>query len=104
MLLGDRHEARGTVDLARRSMYHSPHSQLTRRLENVERAFNVRIDVGIGRVIRIRDRNERREVEDRPASSHCFPDSVRIPDVAGEDVDAVANALWRVIQPTPRVE
>ncbi len=55
-------------------------------LEDVERADDVRLDVGARRHVRVRDRDEGREVEDDVDARGAGKDMLRVADVAEDDL------------------
>ncbi len=73
-----------------------------RRLAQVKGTPHVGIDVAIGRGIRIRDRDERGEMENEFHSPHEFEAKVRVPDIAGFNLN-VPPAV-HLIQPPPGIE
>ena len=85
-------------------MHDATRAELARGLEHVERSLDVGIDVGIGRMVGERDRDERGEVQHRIAPLHRRLHAVRVANVAGEDVERVAYLLRRVVEPSPRIE
>jgi len=104
VLFGDRGEFGCAVDLARRRVHNPPDAKFASRLQNIERALDVRIYIGVGRVVRERDSDQHRKVQHRVATSHGRANTVRVSNVAGENFNLVANFWRRLIQPTPRIK
>ena len=75
-----------------------------RSLQNIQRTFDIRIYICVGRVVRIRNRNQRSQVQNNLLTFDCFIDTVRVANVAGEDVDAFANCFVTLVQPSPRIK
>ena len=86
MLLRDRYETRGSVDFACRCVHDLRDTKLARRLEHVERALYIGLDIRIWRVVRIWYCNQGGEVEHDVAAAHRFPNAVGIPNVARENI------------------
>src|SRR5215203_5703464 len=55
-------------------------------------------------MIRVRDRDQRSEVQHRVASAHRGAYSVRIAHVAGEDLEATTRVVRAAVEPSPRAE
>ena len=102
--LGDGHEARGAVDLAGGGVDDRPDAQIARGLDHVERAFDVGIDGGVGRMVRVWDCNQRGQVQDCIAAGHGGAHAIRVADVTSEDLELAADVFGAVVQPTPGVE
>jgi len=62
-------------------------AEFARGLKYIQRAFNVRVDVGIRRVIGEGNRNQCGEVKDNIAALHGLIDAVGIADIAREDIE-----------------
>ena len=77
-----------------------PH--LPRVLQHVQRADDVRVHVGNGRDIRIRNRNQGREMKDDLAVLHRVLHAAAIGDVSSHDLDLRLER--RRIEPTPTAE
>ena len=71
--------------------------EVARRMQHVERALDVGVDIGIGRMKAEGYRDQRGEVQDDRAAAHRLAHAVRIADVSGD----VAGAA---IEPAPRIE
>ena len=78
--------------------------EIARRLQHVERAGDVGFDIGVRRVIGIRNRDQRRQMQHRVAALHRRAHAVRVADVAREDVELVAYLGGRGIQPAMRAQ
>ena len=87
MRLADRQRRGRAVDLARRGVHDRARPVPARRLEHVERAADVGVDERLGRAIRIRDGDQRREMEDDVDIAARVRDEARVADVAEADVE-----------------
>ena len=104
MFFGNGHEACGAIDLAGRGVNDPPHGQVSRRLKHVQRAFDIGIDVGIGRVIRVWDGDQRGEMQNAIATLHRLLHTKRITDVACEDVEPSLYVGGTLVEPSPGIE
>jgi hypothetical protein len=104
VLFGDRHETRRAIDLAGGGVDHALHAQLARRLHDIECALDVGIDVGVGRVVRIGDRDQRRQVHHHVAAMHRGAHAMRVADVAGKNIERLLDRGLCFVEPAPGVE
>jgi hypothetical protein len=104
MILRDGDETSRSIDLAGGRVDHLRHTQFAPRLHDVERAFYVGINVGIRRVIRIGDRNQRSKMQHCIAALHCCAHAVRITDVTREHLELADDIECTMIKPAPAVE
>ena len=104
VLFGDRHEARRAIDLRRRGHDHALDALLAGRLHHIERPRDVGVHVGRGRMIRVGDGDQRREVEHHLAIAHRSGDAMRIAHIAGDDLETAAHVRRRAVQPAPGAE
>lgn len=104
MVLGDGHGAGGTVDLAGGGVDDLDDVQGAGGLEDVEGALDICVDVGVGRVVRIGDGDERGQVEDGVAVGHGSAHPMGVADVAGEDLEVTAHVRGAVVEPAPGIE
>ena len=102
MRLVDRHVARRSVDLTRRGVNYELGIRLLGGAENVERPDDVRLDVCGRRLVRPRDRNQCREVEDDVPSSRSCVRRVAVANVAENDLHVAARR--RFVEPPPGAE
>ena len=77
-------------------------AQIARRLHDVERALDVGVDVGIGRVIGIGNGDQRRQMQHGIATLHGRAHAVGIADVAGEHLELAAARPRRSGRASPR--
>jgi hypothetical protein len=91
MALVDRGVLRGAVGLARGRVHDTPHVPAPRRLEHVERSRDVGRDVALRGDVRVRDADERRQVEDGVAAGNGARDAERILDLAGDYLEGPAD-------------
>ena len=87
MLLGDGHLLRGPVHLARRGVHKALHVRIPAGVEHVQRPGHVRRHVRLRRDVRVRDRDERGEMEDGVASRDGSRDGRSVAEVTGEELD-----------------
>src|SRR5439155_4692019 len=90
------------VALARRRMDDASDAGPPGRLEDVERAPDVRVDERLRRDVGVRDRDERREMEDDLDSVGGRLDEPGVADVAEPDVDRASGLGLRLIEPAGR--
>ncbi len=74
-----------------------------RTLKDIKPALDVCIDIRIGRVVRVWNRDQGGEVKDHGASLNSLLDAVGIADVTGEDLQVLFDVIVTVVQPAPRV-
>ena len=75
-----------------------------RTLKDIKPALDVCIDIRIGRVVRVWNRDQGGEVIDHEASLNSLLDAVGIADVIGEDFQVLFDVIVTVVQPAPRVK
>ena len=90
------------VDLGRGRVDQASDACATGRLEHVERAADVGVDERGRRDIRVRDRDQRREVEHDLDPLGRALDDPRVPDVAERQLDTVSDIRGRLVQPAGR--
>jgi hypothetical protein len=74
------------------------------RLQHVERALDVGVDVRVGRVIGERNSDECGEVKNDVAALCGFAHAVGIPNVAREHVQGLLSLARQRVEPAPAVE
>ena len=104
MRLGDRYEPGGAIDLAGRGVDHPFDAQIPRRLNDVQRAQNIGLNIGLRRVIAVGNGDQGREVQHHVAAGHGRTYPVRVANVAGEDVQILADVRRAVVQPAPATQ
>ena len=104
MLLGNRHEARRAVDLAGRGMHHLLHPEIEHRLQHVQRALDIGVDVAVRCLVRIGDRDQRRQVQHRATALYRAAHRVSVADVAGHHLHVLAQRCRQRVQPAPGIE
>jgi hypothetical protein len=80
------------------------HTQLASRLQHVEGALDVGVDVGVGGMVRVGYGDEGSQMQHSIAALHRLLHAVWVADVAGEYIQLVADFLRRTVQPAPGVE
>lgn len=80
------------------------HAQIAGGLDDVQRALDVGVNIGVRRVIGIGNGNQGGKVQYDIAAFHRRVNTVRIADVAGEHFELSYDIRRSVIQPAPRVE
>ena len=102
MRFGHRHEPRGAIDLAGRGVDDALDTQVPRRLHDIQRAEDIGLNIGLGRMVAVGNGDQGGQVQDNVAPGHRGAHAVRIADVAGEDVQIPADVRRTVVQPAPR--
>lgn len=77
---------------------------LNRRHYSSTRAFDISVDIGVGRMVGERNSDECRQMQHRVATFHCFFHAMRIADVARKDLELSLYVPCTVVQPAPGVE
>ncbi len=85
-------------------MNHAAHAEILGRLHDIQRARYVGVHIACGSVIRVRNGDERREVQHRLASCHRDANAMRITHVAGKDLEFPFHFRRTAIEPAPGVE
>ena len=99
MVLGDGDEAGGAIDLAGGGVDDPADAQFAGGLHHVERALDVGVHIGVGRVVRVGNGDECRQVQDGVTTGHGGAHPVGIADVAGEYFEMSAHFLGAVVEP-----
>ena len=79
----------GPICLAGGRDHQTFHPLCLRRFQKIERAPNIRLDVGSGSDVRVRDPDQSRQVKDGLRSAHQGAHGVRVADIAGYDLNRV---------------
>lgn len=79
-------------------------SQPTGGLQHVQRAQDVRLDVGLCRRVGMRNGDQRREMEDDVLARHDPADEGRISNVAAHEIQATPRTVRHLVEPTVAVE
>ena len=104
MLFGDRHELRGAVAFGGRGVHDLGGAEVLRGRDDVQRAGDVDVHIGLRRDVGIRDRDQRREMHHGVLALHRRPHEAVVADVARHHLDGIADLARAVVEPAPRIE
>ena len=104
MLLVDRRVTGCAVNLGCGCHQHSRRAQLAGGLQDIQRALDVGVHIGIRRMVAEGDADERRQVKNHIDAFHGGFHAVRIADITAEKLHLPADFLGQPVQPTEGVE
>lgn len=104
VIFSDGHELGCTVYFAGGGVNHAFNTQILCGLDDIERAFDVRIHVSVRGMIGIGNGNERCKVQYDIAAFHCLANAIGVAHISREDFKIFRDILGRAVQPSPRVE
>lgn len=103
MFLIDRSVLGRSIDFGRRGMYDPLDALFETCLENIERSYGIRPDIGFRCDVGIRDANQRSEMKNNLLVFHRIPDVVGIDDISHDDPDRGIFLPIPVLQQSPFV-
>src|SRR6185437_10445518 len=92
------------IDLAGRGMDETLDAEVARSGQEVERSFDVGVEVGLRCDIGEGNRDQRREVQHGIATVDGAAHAIAVANVAGNDFDLAAGGGRDAVQPSPGVE
>src|SRR6185437_9518629 len=104
VIFADRDALRGAIDLAGRGMDETLDAEVARSGQEVERSFDVGVEVGLRCDIGEGNRDQRREVQHGIATVDGAAHAIAVANVAGNDFDLAAGGGRDAVQPSPGVE
>lgn len=104
MLFVDWHILSGAVYFRGRSVYETTYFMIPGRLKKIQGSGDIGADVALGGLVRIRDGNQRGQMQDAVRAPGCRLHAEGIPDVGGEKLKRLLNLGRYEVQPAVMAE